>query len=261
MQFYDYLPYFGKAIGQYMHLIPLKMKSNAEVTSFIMSSKKEEKGKEKATAFVWDLALTQNNMYEKLRINTMIFGDLFRKKGKFLDVGCGNGNGTLNIWKYYFDRGYFNTMERKIQLYAIDPSQELLNIAKEEFPYWLSQGLHQPKNKLEAKYKDTFPVFEFGRAGAISYPDNFFDVFYISEALHFDDYTYALPEMLRVVKPGGIVVGNEFLDDFMHYGLLIFEGSKGCIPIEEYFRVLQEIHAKNVHIYKTDVVVYFKYSK
>lgn len=264
--FFKYLPHYRTAIEQYLYIMPLKMKSSDQVVQFMDNNKKDqnkekEKEKEKEKTFIWDLNLTKNSMYEKLRYNTMIFGGLFKRQGKFLDVGCGNGNGTLNIWKYYLDRGYFVNSEKKIQLYGIDPSQPLLDIAQKEFPFWLSQGLKVPQKELESKYTGTFPIFKAGRASAIPYPDNFFDVLYLSQVLHYDDYERALPEMLRVIKPGGIVCGNETLTDFSHLGLQIFAGSRGGTPVNEYYRVLYECQAKQVRVFENDSIIYFKYSK
>ena len=230
--FFKYLPFYRTAIEQYLYILPLKMKSSDQAVRFMDNDKKSQ-NKEKEKTFTWDLHLIKNSLYEKLRYNTMLFGGLFQKQGKFLDVGCGNGNGTLNIWKYYLDRGYFDSPQRKIQLYGIDPSQQLLEIAESEFSLWLSQGLKIARTEIETKYKDTFPTFKAGKASAIPYPDNFFDVIYLSQVLHYYDYTRALPEMLRVIKPGGIVCGNETLTDFSHLGLLIFEGSKGETPVNE----------------------------
>ena len=63
---------------------------------------------------------------------------------------------------------------------------------------------------------------------------------YLSPVLHYDDYEHALPDMLRVIKLDGSICGNKTWTDFSHFGLLIFDGSKGGTPVKEYYRVLNE---------------------
>ena len=243
------MPFFKDAIEQYSEALPHKMRGLA--TSFLA----------KAKPYVWDEALTRNDIYEHLRYITMLFGGALRKQGRFLDIGCGNGNGTVNIWYYYYLRNYFTSSKKKMQLYGIDPTPDLLRLAKNEFPTWLANKLKMDKSVVLRKYSHTFPFFQEGTAHAIPYEDNFFDVVYISQVLHFDDYEKSFQEMLRVVKPGGIVIGNEFYDDYGNILIRTVDGAAGLIHQKVYALLLTKIKAKNIRLFGLDFFTFFRYAK
>ena len=243
------MPFFKDAIEQYSEALPHKMRGSA--TSFLA----------KAKPYVWDEALTRNDIYEHLRYITMLFGGALRKQGRFLDVGCGNGNGTVNIWYYYYLRNYFTNSKKKIQLYGIDPTRDLLKLAKNEFPTWLANKLKLDKSVILRKYGHTFPIFQEGKTHSIPYEDNFFDVVYISQVLHFDNYEKGFQEMLRVVKPGGMVIGNEFYDDYGNILIRTVDGAAGLIQHKDYAPLLTKIKAKNIRLFGLDFFTFFRYAK
>lgn len=92
-----------------------------------------------------------------------------------LDAGCGFGREL----KYLLDKGF--------EVYGFDPSSQLLKLAKENTP--------------EAKLQ----IADLRKK--LSYPDNFFDGIISKAVLHHleeKDLIFALTEIKRILKPGGI---------------------------------------------------------
>jgi len=111
-----------------------------------------------------------NELEKRILIN--LIGDV--KGKKILDVGCGTGRFT-NI---------LTRMGAKVT--AIDPSPEMISYAKRQFK--------------ECR-------FEIGDIKNMRFPDDSFDVVVAMRVLiHFHDKKKALEEMVRVVKPGRMVV-------------------------------------------------------
>ena len=182
----------------------------------------------------WDDML-KYKLYEDVRIATLIFGNALNRQGRFLDVGSGNGNGTMRIWSYYNDRHYFDpNSQKKIHIFAVDPDDNLRKMAENEFPLWLGKQLNLTEDNVKKAYGNTFPQFHKGTAHELPFEDNFFDIVYTSQSLHFDDIKAALKEMLRVVKPGGIVIGNDFYSSYVTIKSKVIEGPQGCLPTEDY---------------------------
>jgi len=99
---------------------------------------------------------------------------------RLLDVGCGPGSITLGL------------AERLPggEVVAIDLSQETL-----------------AQNRLDAEARGVKNLrYEYGSVYELAYPDASFDVAYAHQVLqHLTDRQAALREMLRVVKPGGLL--------------------------------------------------------
>lgn len=243
------LSFFQDAFEHYSNAIPKRM-NGIMMTNFT----------DKKSTFTWDEVL-KNPMYEHLRQATLAFGNALDKTGKFLDVGCGNGNGTIKIWKAYFNKGRFSEKsDQTIELFGIDPSEELLTIAQEEFDLWLGKELNLNRDEVKNKYKKYFPVFKKGEAHKLPFDDNYFDVVYASQVIHFDDAKKALKEMLRVLKPGGVAIGCEIIDTFGNVTSLTIEGAKGTPTIDEFNNILHEVEAKKIQLYE-HYFLFFKYSK
>ena len=81
--------------------------------------------------FNWDDALGLK-LYEQIRRAAFKFTDAMKRRGKFLDVGSGNGIGTVAIWGYYHKRGVFQPGS-PMRIYGIEPDERLRVIAEEEF--------------------------------------------------------------------------------------------------------------------------------
>lgn len=98
----------------------------------------------------------------------------FPKNSKVLDVGCGTGH--LTNW--IKNKGY--------EVYGIEPSQEMFNFAKQNFP------------EIEVKQ---------GISSAIPYEDNYFDFILAFEVTRYLDQSENMAtfrEFRRVLKPDGV---------------------------------------------------------
>ena len=100
-------------------------------------------------------------------------------KGKtVLEIGCGSGNGTKLIKKY------FQTNE----IHAIDLDSRMIALAKRH-------------------NKDTSIHFQIADAANLAYKDNFFDAaFDFGIIHHIPNWKNCLNELERVVKPGGELI-------------------------------------------------------
>lgn len=100
-----------------------------------------------------------------------------RGRLSILDIGCGTGNYTDQFQKAMQERGCI--------FYGIDPSEAMLNKARE-------------KNK--------FVKYRVGAAEKIPLPDSFFDFVYMTDVIHHvPDISRMFAEIFRVLMPGGKV--------------------------------------------------------
>lgn len=207
--------------------------------------------------FNWDDALA-TKMYEQIRRSAFAFTGALKRRGKFLDVGCGNGFGTAAIWNYYYSQGKINS--NGLQIHGIDPSEHLLEIAKEEF--WDFVKKHNPKFNGNAS-SSLLPTFKVGTVLDIPYENNSFDMVYASQVLHWTDTKRAVEEMLRVTKPDGFVFGTQnFYPNANPYGeilILMVEGAGGFVSKSDFKRYAIEAGARKVE-FSTPISV-FKITK
>ncbi len=184
--------------------------------------------------FNWDDALS-NRLYEQIRRAAFVFADALSEPVRFLDVGCGNGRGTAAIWSYYYKNGYF-TPEGQMKIFGVDPSDQLLRIANEEFPQMV-----QDYNGYDATVMETvekYPVtFSKGYAEDIPFDDETFDVVYASQVLHWTNPKKAVQEMLRVLRPGGYLFGTQnfypHANKFNEAHFKVVEGAHGFFYRED----------------------------
>jgi ubiquinone/menaquinone biosynthesis C-methylase UbiE len=197
----------------------------------------------------WDDALT-SKMYTQVRKSAFAFADVTRKPAYFLDVGCGNGYATTAIWYEYFQEGHFQNGNR-MQIFGIDPDENLVNIAQGEFARRFAK-LSQIGEEEIGKYEKYFPHFRIGDVQQIPFEDNFFDVVYASQVLHWADPRKALSEMLRVTRPGGKVFGTENFypdaDRFNDLHFKVVEGAYGLFWKKDLVKWGKECGAKSVKI-------------
>jgi ubiquinone/menaquinone biosynthesis C-methylase UbiE len=101
------------------------------------------------------------------------------RKGKVvLEIGCGNGNGTKLIKKYFKPK----------EIYGIDLDPKMIEIA-------------QKKQKAEGVF------FTVGDAAKLPYKDQMFDaVFDFGVIHHIAAWKECLKEVKRVLKPGGQLI-------------------------------------------------------
>ena len=101
--------------------------------------------------------------------------------GKALEIGCGNGNGTRLIKKYFAPR----------DICAIDLDEKLIRIA----------------NK---RNKDMSIKYEVMDASKLSFPDNYFDaIFDLDMIHHIPNWKDCIQELKRVLKPNGEIIIEE----------------------------------------------------
>ena len=103
-----------------------------------------------------------------------------------LDVGCGTGGLLCQL----------SASRRRARLAGIDPSPEMLAIARERLPAG-----------IELKQ---------GWAEAIPYPDGTFHMVVSCNVLHYiREPLVALKDMLRVVRPEGTLILTDWCDDYL----------------------------------------------
>ncbi|MBN2230359.1 MAG: class I SAM-dependent methyltransferase [Candidatus Thorarchaeota archaeon] len=194
--------------------------------------------------FNWDDTL-QLKMYDKIRKAAFRFTDALKRSGTFLDVGCGNGVGTAAIWGYYYKKGVF-TSNNPVKIYGLEYDPNLMQIADAEFAISASRLLGVDRSVIDA-LKEHHPVFVQGNAEELPFEDEFFDMVYTSQVLHWCDAKKATQDILRVLKPGGLFFGTEafypILDPHIELFILLNEGAYGAIKKEDFFQWAKEAGA------------------
>jgi ubiquinone/menaquinone biosynthesis C-methylase UbiE len=206
--------------------------------------------------FNWDDALS-NRLYEQIRRSAFAFSNALEKPIKFLDVGSGNGRGTAAIWSYYYERGFFYEGS-DMSIIGIEPSEELNEIAREEFTIMITRRNLLGENVKQA-ISQYAPKFTQGYAESIPFDDDYFDVVYASQVLHWTKPRNAIREMIRVTKPGGFVFGTQnFYPDgnrFNEAHFKVVQGAHGFFYRSDMVRWAKEAGAKKVEI-STPIAVY-----
>lgn len=194
--------------------------------------------------FNWDDAL-QLKMYEQIRRAAFRYANATKRRGAILDVGCGSGHSTAAIWSYYYHEKAFESGE-PIEIYGLEYDSNLLRIAEEEFVLNASRMLDVDKETINS-YQEFHPVFKQGNAEELPFDDEFFDMVYTSQVLHWCDAEKATHEMLRILNKGGILFGTEAfhprIDSYFELYVLLNEGAHGGIKKEDFFRWAKEAGA------------------
>jgi ubiquinone/menaquinone biosynthesis C-methylase UbiE len=194
--------------------------------------------------FNWDDAL-QLKMYEKIRKAAFRYTDALKRRGNFLDIGCGNGIETSAIWGYYYKKGVFDS-DKQVKIYALENDENLLQIAKEEFSMSAARLLGVDRNVIDA-LEEHHPIFVQGTAEELPFEDEFFDMAYVSQVIHWCDAKKATQDIMRVLKPGGLFFGTEafspFLDSHVELFILLNEGAYGAIKKEDFFQWVKDAGA------------------
>jgi len=103
-----------------------------------------------------------------------------------VDVGCGLGYLGWTYWKYFGQDGRY---------FGLDQSVKLLAEASKLGEDWTHGGIAS---------------FQEGDAFRLPYPDNFSDLTMCQTLLmHLEFPEKALAEMVRITKPGGVIMCNE----------------------------------------------------
>lgn len=103
-----------------------------------------------------------------------------------VDIGCGLGYLGCTYWKYFGKGGHY---------IGVDIAPELLKDAAETSKSWAVEGIAS---------------FIAGNAYNLPFPDNFADwVMCQTLMIHLEKPLLALSEMMRVVRPGGLILCKE----------------------------------------------------
>ncbi|MFX1533288.1 MAG: class I SAM-dependent methyltransferase [Promethearchaeota archaeon] len=194
--------------------------------------------------FNWDNSLNKS-LYKEGRDCALIMGDAYKiRNGRILDVGSGNGYGTADLWGRLHGKGN--------KIYGVDPSEDLLNIAREKFEF----DSHCKDLGYAPPDDESYPKFYHMRAEDLNDPTccpkeenqwhEFFDLAHLSYVLHWtSDHQEVFNGVARVLKPGGRFCGTQgWLEDVAEWsnvGFRVPEGSLG-LPISR--RAMMELFEK-----------------
>lgn len=116
---------------------------------------------------------------------------------RLLEMGCGNGLETAEIWL---------RLNGQIHITAIDRVPKMVELARHNFETYLDRlsPVHPAVTYANR------PIFEEGNAMQLQYPDGTFDAVFSSIMLHWtSDPRQAIAESVRVVRPGGLILGAQ----------------------------------------------------
>ncbi len=198
------------------------------------------------STFNWDASLRMK-MYEYIRRAAFKYTDALKRGGNFIDVGCGSGVGTAAIWGYYYKKGSVQS-DNPVKIYGLEYDPNLKQIAEEEFTSSAARLLNVDRDVVEA-LAEHHPTFLQGNAEELPFDDEFFDMVYSSQVIHWCDAEKAAKEMMRVLKPGGLMFGTEAfyptMDSYVELYILLNEGAYGSIKKEDFFRWVHEAGAED----------------
>jgi ubiquinone/menaquinone biosynthesis C-methylase UbiE len=139
------------------------------------------------------------------------------KGKKMLDVGCGSGRETAELWL---------KLEGTPQITAIDPVAAMIEIGEKNFEILLKEvsPAHPPVTD------NNRPIFQKANAMRLPFEDNTFDAAFMLFVLHWTpDPQQAVKEIIRVVKPGGIIFGGQaFRPEANPYFNLVIRTNQNC---------------------------------
>jgi ubiquinone/menaquinone biosynthesis C-methylase UbiE len=123
---------------------------------------------------------------------------------RLLELGCGNGIETAEIWSY---------TKGKVQITGVDLVKDMVGLAEQQFASYLE--------KLDANHAElneaNHPVFEVGDIMSLNFEADSFDACYSMLAMHWTpDPKEVVREMIRVVKPGGIIFGAQPIKPYVN---------------------------------------------
>lgn len=137
--------------------------------------------------------------------------------GRLLEVGCGSGRETAEIWL---------RLGGKVRIVGVDPVPGIIELAQQSFPVYLKEiDPHHPPVTDENR-----PEFLEASATRLPFEDNSFESAMTFWMLHWTpDPRQAISELVRVVKPGGLIFGAQaFKQEANPYFDLVFRTNENC---------------------------------
>ncbi|MES0338868.1 MAG: class I SAM-dependent methyltransferase [Anaerolineales bacterium] len=134
---------------------------------------------------------------------------------RLIEIGCGSGRETAEIWLH---------LDGETAITAVDPVPGMLDLARNNFMDLLKDinPAHPPVTEKNR------PIFKEGNATRLPFDDNSFDVSYWAFMLHWTaDPSKAIREVVRVVRPGGLIFGSQILRPYVNpYLNLVIRSSR-----------------------------------
>ncbi|MFX1314144.1 MAG: class I SAM-dependent methyltransferase [Promethearchaeota archaeon] len=185
--------------------------------------------------FAFDDALTQK-LYEYIRLAAISYvPEVLECHGKILDLGCGSGTETADLWTQIMKKCNFKPLDN-FKLIGVDNNEEFIDIANNEF-YYHVKNYYNLTEEAFTNLKPYHPEFKKGTSTKIPYPENYFDYIYSSQILHWTDLNSSLTEIYRCLKPGGIYFGTNMLfpraNSYQNLMINTIKGAGGFFTKEE----------------------------
>jgi len=186
--------------------------------------------------FYFDDALSME-AYSIIRKSALSFvPEPLSNPGKFLDLGCGSGNSTADIWSLIMKNTKFQPSQ-DFEMVGVDIDENFVNIANEEF-YDILKNYMEISPETYSELEGQLPEFKIGRTTQIPFPDSYFDNIFLSQVLHWTDLKASLKEIHRVLKPGGIFFGTNLMfpraSPYLNIMLNTIEGAGGFFTKEKF---------------------------
>jgi ubiquinone/menaquinone biosynthesis C-methylase UbiE len=123
---------------------------------------------------------------------------------RLLELGCGNGVETAEIWHY---------TGGKVHITAVDLVPEMVELAHAQFEGYLDEL--DPSHTVVTP--DNRPRFEVGDSLSLKYETNSYDACYSMLVMHWtSDPREVIREMIRVVKPSGVIFGSQPIKPYVN---------------------------------------------
>jgi ubiquinone/menaquinone biosynthesis C-methylase UbiE len=152
--------------------------------------------------------LLSSNTYSAIRkasFDNLPRTELRWLQGKqLLELGCGNGVETAEIWLY---------TNGNVEITGVDLVPEMIALARQQFGTYLSD-LDPDHPGLSGQ---NHPKFEVGNIMALDYAADSFDACYSMLVMHWtSDPKEVVREMIRVVKPNGLIFGAQPIKPYVN---------------------------------------------
>jgi ubiquinone/menaquinone biosynthesis C-methylase UbiE len=178
----------------------------------------------------------ENPLYSAVRVGTFDFLPNHQRAWlegkKLLEVGCGNGYETAEIWILG---------DGKIHITGVDLVSSMVDLARQNFRKYLLEMNSGDLHLDEANV----PAFEQGSAMDLPYEADSFQAAYFVLMLHWvSDPRMALREMIRVVEPGGVIFGAQpykpYISPFVDLIIRSSRNSNGFFWKEDFVQWFRE---------------------